>query len=206
MVGVWFLADRTIGRAFGAVSRLSVIVCLSVMFCIAAAAKRYILAKNCLKEWIGNRGQKVHFLARRHISTSGFAATATETAVFALFLPVQPSNQYQMVEIDFLAANHVRIVGLCGQNWNWTLYYSFSLRSLRPRNVVEYLTTGAWPGDGRGLLWALATGHWALAVHSWQFIDWGTGVQLPGRLPDQFLKVWRSFVWLPYILWRNGTS
>jgi len=24
-----------------------------------------------------------------------------------------------MVEIDFLAANHVRIVGLCGQNWNW---------------------------------------------------------------------------------------
>jgi len=23
-----------------------------------------------------------------------------------------------MVEIDFLAANHVRIVGLCSQNWN----------------------------------------------------------------------------------------
>jgi len=23
-----------------------------------------------------------------------------------------------MVEIDFLAANHVCIVGLCGQNWN----------------------------------------------------------------------------------------
>jgi len=23
-----------------------------------------------------------------------------------------------MVEIDFLAANHVHIVGLCGQNWN----------------------------------------------------------------------------------------
>jgi len=23
-----------------------------------------------------------------------------------------------MVQIDFLAANHVRIVGLCGQNWN----------------------------------------------------------------------------------------
>ena len=35
---------------------------------------------------------------------------------FALFLLVQPSNRYQMVEIDFLAANHVRIVGLCGQN------------------------------------------------------------------------------------------
>jgi len=23
-----------------------------------------------------------------------------------------------MVQIDFLAANHVPIVGLCGQNWN----------------------------------------------------------------------------------------
>jgi len=23
-----------------------------------------------------------------------------------------------MVEIDFLAPNHVRIIGLCGQNWN----------------------------------------------------------------------------------------
>jgi len=23
-----------------------------------------------------------------------------------------------MVQIDFLAANHVRIIGLCGQNWN----------------------------------------------------------------------------------------
>jgi len=59
-------------------------------------------------------GQKVDFLGRRHISTSGFAATATETTVFALFLPVQPNNHYWMVEIDFLAANHVRIFGLCG--------------------------------------------------------------------------------------------
>jgi len=24
-----------------------------------------------------------------------------------------------MVQIDFLAANHVRIVRLCGQSWNW---------------------------------------------------------------------------------------
>jgi len=49
----------------------------------------------------------------RHISTSGFASTATETAVFALFLPVQPSNRYYMVQMDFLASNHVHIVGLC---------------------------------------------------------------------------------------------
>jgi len=67
-------------------------VCLSVTFCIAA--KRYVLVKNCLKEWIGNQGQKVDFLGCHHISTSGFAATATETAVFALFLSVQTSNQY----------------------------------------------------------------------------------------------------------------
>jgi len=57
-------------------------------------------------------------LGRRHISTSGFGATSTEMAVFALFLPVQPSDRYYMVQMDFLAANHVRIVGLCGQNWN----------------------------------------------------------------------------------------
>ena len=50
-------------------------------------------------------------MGRRHISTSGFAYTATETAVFALFLPVQPSDLYWMVQMDFLAANHVRIVG-----------------------------------------------------------------------------------------------
>jgi len=46
-----------------------------------------------------------------------------------------------MVQIDFLAADRVHIVGLCGQNWNRTLGYSFSLRSLRPSNVVKYLTT-----------------------------------------------------------------
>ena len=63
---------------------LSSVCRLSVTFCIVA--KWYILAKNCLK-WIGNQGQKVDFLGRRHISTSGFASTATETAVFALFLP-----------------------------------------------------------------------------------------------------------------------
>jgi len=45
-----FLADRTIGRAFVTRCRLSV-CCLSVTFCIEA--KRYVLAKNCLKEQIG---------------------------------------------------------------------------------------------------------------------------------------------------------
>jgi len=37
------------------------------------------------------------FLGRRYISTSGFAYTATDTAVFALFLPVQLSNRYSTV-------------------------------------------------------------------------------------------------------------
>ena len=47
---VQFLADRTIGRAFATACHLS--VCLSsVTFCILA--KRYVLAKNCLKEQIG---------------------------------------------------------------------------------------------------------------------------------------------------------
>ena len=54
-----FLAYRTIGRAFGTLCRLSV-VCLSVTFCIVA--KRYVLVKNCLKDRIGNQGQKVDFL------------------------------------------------------------------------------------------------------------------------------------------------
>jgi len=48
-------------------------------------AKRYVLAKNCLTERIGNQRQKVDFLGRRHISTSGFASTASETAVLPYF-------------------------------------------------------------------------------------------------------------------------
>jgi len=61
------LADRTIGRAFGTLCRLSVCRLSSVTVCIVA--KRYILAKNCMKERIGNQGQK-EFWGRRHISTS----------------------------------------------------------------------------------------------------------------------------------------
>ena len=49
---MWFLADRTIGRAYGTVCRLSSsVVCRllsSVTFCIVA--KRCVLAKKCLKE------------------------------------------------------------------------------------------------------------------------------------------------------------
>ena len=45
-----FLANR-IGRAFGTMCRLSVRSSVCVTFCIVA--KRYVLAKNCLKEQIG---------------------------------------------------------------------------------------------------------------------------------------------------------
>ena len=94
-----FLADCTIGSClWHTVSfwhTMSSVCCLSVClssvtFCIVA--KRYVRAKNFLKEWIGNQGQKVDFLGRRHISTSGFASTATMTAVFALFLPDEAAS------------------------------------------------------------------------------------------------------------------
>jgi len=48
---------------------------------------------------------------------------ATETAILALFLPVQSSNRYKMVQVGFLAANHVHIVRLCGLNWNRKQFY-----------------------------------------------------------------------------------
>ena len=90
-----FLVDRTIGRIFGTPCYLSVWLSVVVMFCIVAIGKMvYILAKNCLKEQIGNQDQKLIFLGRRHISTSGFAWMVTKMAVFALFLPVQLSDQY----------------------------------------------------------------------------------------------------------------
>jgi len=61
----------------------------SVTFC--TVAKRYLLAKNCLKEQVGNQGQKVYFLGRSHIYTSSFSSTATETAVLPYFCPYSPA-------------------------------------------------------------------------------------------------------------------
>jgi len=54
-----FLADRTDGRAFGTLCRLSVCRLSSVIFFIVA--KWYVLANNCLKKRIGNQGQKLIF-------------------------------------------------------------------------------------------------------------------------------------------------
>jgi len=75
--------DRTNGLSsskpcayFRIVQSGSSFVCLSsVTFCIVV--KRYVSAKNCQKEQIGNQGRKVDFLGHRHISTSGFTSTAT---------------------------------------------------------------------------------------------------------------------------------
>ena len=90
-----FLADHSacaillVAHLAHCVFSLSVI-CLSVYdFCIVA--KWYVLAKNCLKERIGNRGQKVDFLGSRHISTSSFASTPTEMAVLPYFCRYSPT-------------------------------------------------------------------------------------------------------------------
>ena len=81
------------GSAFGTLCRLSVClsVCLSVDCRLSSAS--HLSVTFCIVERIGNQGQKVDFLDRRHISTSGFASTAIETW-FALVLPVQSSNRY----------------------------------------------------------------------------------------------------------------
>jgi len=124
------LTHPIFGRPYYRAQCLSICLSSSVTFCIVA--KRYVLAKKCLKEWI-KKGQIVDFLGRRHISTSGFTATrcrytchtslnglvrCTSEAffrwlcaiyrykdggtyycyghwdgLFALFLPVQPSNR-----------------------------------------------------------------------------------------------------------------
>ena len=80
----------------------------SVTFCIAT--KRYVLAKNCLKERIGNQGQKVDFGGSPSYFYFRFRLYGHRDGRFCLSLPVQPSNRYWMVEMHVLAPNHVRIV------------------------------------------------------------------------------------------------
>jgi len=89
----WFLADRTIGRVFGTLCHLS--VCLSSV-CDVLYCGKTVRPSEKLSEGVNRKSgsKKVDFFGRLHISTSGFGSTATETAVFALFLPVQPSDWY----------------------------------------------------------------------------------------------------------------
>ena len=70
-------------------------VCLSSSVCDVLYCGKTVRPSQKVSEGVNRKpGSKSPFFGRRHISTSGFAATATETAVFALFLPVQPSNWY----------------------------------------------------------------------------------------------------------------
>jgi len=90
-----FLADRTIGRAFGTLCRLS----SSVTFFIVA--KWYVQAKKCLKEWIGNQGQKVHFLGRRHISTSVLPLRPPRRPFLPYFCPYSPAIDTRWYKLTF---------------------------------------------------------------------------------------------------------
>jgi len=89
--------------------------CLSsVTFCIVA--KRYVLAKNCLKEQIGNQGQKVDFWVAAIFLLPVSPLWPPTRPFFALFFARTAQQSVLNGTMDFLAANHVRIVGLCGQN------------------------------------------------------------------------------------------
>jgi len=70
LVHNWFLADRTIGRAYGTVCRLSV-VCLSV--CNVLYCGKTVRPSQKVSEGVNRKpGSKSSFFGRRHISTSGF--------------------------------------------------------------------------------------------------------------------------------------
>jgi len=70
------------------------VVCLSSVCDVLYCGKTVHPSKK-LSEGVNRKPvSKVDFLGRRHISTSGFASMATETAVFVLFLPIQPSDWY----------------------------------------------------------------------------------------------------------------
>ena len=101
-------------------------------------------------------------MGRRHISTSGFAYMATETAVFALFF----ARTAQQSAID--GPNGSKPCAYCRIVWlelkpDSVLFVFITIRSLRPRNVVKYFsivyhaTTVHARGRGR---WAVHT-----AVH-----------------------------------------
>ena len=83
------MADRTIGRAFGTLCRLTV---CDVLYC-----GEMVRPSEKVSEEVNRKpGQKVDFWGRHHISTSGFATTATETAIFCLMFcgkMVRPSEK-----------------------------------------------------------------------------------------------------------------
>jgi len=84
-------------------------ICLSVTFSIVA--KRHVLAKNCLKEQIGNWGQKVDFLGSLPYFYFRFRLYGHQDGRFCLiFARTTQWSVLDMVQMDFLAANHVRSI------------------------------------------------------------------------------------------------
>ena len=86
-----FLADWTIRRAFGSMCLLS--VCRLWRFVLWRNGT-YILAKKCLKERIGNQGQKVDFGVAAIFLLPVSALRPPWRPLLPYFLPVQPSNRY----------------------------------------------------------------------------------------------------------------
>ena len=66
----WLVCYHFWPTILSVVSLVHCVICrLSSVCDVLYCGKTYVLAKKCLKEWIGNQGQKVDFLGRCHIST-----------------------------------------------------------------------------------------------------------------------------------------
>ena len=91
---------------------------------IAVAYTRYsyaVVRKNCLKEQIGNQGQKVDFWVAAIFLLLVLPLQRPRgpfLPYFCQFSPAIGTTYGTKLQMDFLAANHVRIVGLFGQNRN----------------------------------------------------------------------------------------
>ena len=105
-----FVANRTISRAVGTLCRLSV-VC-DVLYCGETARPSEKLSEGVNRK----PGSKSSFFGSPPYFYFRFRHYGHRDGRFCLIFARTASNRYNMVQTDFLAANHVRIVGLCGQN------------------------------------------------------------------------------------------
>jgi len=89
-----FLADRTIGRAFGTLCRLS--VCLSsVVVCDVFCCGKTVRPSENVSEGVNRKpGSKSSFLGSPPYFYFQFRRYGHQYGRFALFLPVQRSNRY----------------------------------------------------------------------------------------------------------------
>jgi len=117
--------------------------------------------------------------------------------------------------MDFLAANHVRIFGLCGQNWNRTLGYSFALRSVQacvPEMLLSIWLLCTTPPHCMGLA---CRGRGCWAVHTAQFTVYSLRTAarpIPKGMTIFCLPIlwstWPVFgqLYYPSCLWNNVSS